>query len=186
MKEMSKRFLSTKEMALVGLFSALIIVGAFLRIPIPYVPISMQVMFTLLCSVMLGAKLGALSVFIYILLGLVGVPVFTQGGGIGYVLVPTFGYIIGFFFQAIVTGKIINIRKEANFWWIFFGCVIGVLVIYAVGVFYFYMINTFYLGKVISAKILLINCFLITLPGDIFSCVVVSLLGVKLTKSRIR
>ena len=52
-----------------------------------------------------GSRLGAISVGIYIILGLIGVPVFTSGGGPGYVLQPTFGYLIGFMVGAYVVGR---------------------------------------------------------------------------------
>lgn len=86
----------TVDLILCALFAALIAVGAFIKIPIPGVPFTLQVLFTTLAGLLLGSRMGAVSVAIYIILGLAGVPIFTGGGGIGYVVYPTFGYLIGF------------------------------------------------------------------------------------------
>lgn len=95
----------TRSMILCALFAALIAAGAFLRIPIPVVPFTLQYLFTMLAGLLLGPRLGATAVGVYIVLGLAGLPVFTQGGGPGYIFQPTFGYIIGFALGAYLTGK---------------------------------------------------------------------------------
>ena len=81
----------TYKMILVALFAALIAVGAFIRIPVPLVPFTMQTFFIVLSGMMLGKKLGAASALVYLAVGLVGFPVFTQGGGQGSIqmLKPT-------------------------------------------------------------------------------------------------
>jgi predicted membrane protein len=76
----------TYKMILVALFAALIAVGAFIRVPVPLVPFTMQTFFVVLAGMLLGKKLGAASALVYLAVGLIGIPVFTQGGGIGYVL----------------------------------------------------------------------------------------------------
>ena len=81
---------------LCAIFTALIAIGAFIRIPVPVVPFTLQFLFTTLAGVLLGSRLGAISVVLYIALGLLGVPVFAEGGGPGYILKPSFGYLPGF------------------------------------------------------------------------------------------
>lgn len=66
--------LELREMVLCALFIALITVGTFIRIPVGTDVYTLQFLFTLLAGLMLGARLGALAVGAYILLGLVGVP----------------------------------------------------------------------------------------------------------------
>ena len=95
-----------RDITMVALFSALVCIGAFIKIPIPALPITMQVFFVLLAGMLLGSKKGALSVLIYMLLGLVGLPIFAAGGGFAYVLKPSFGYIIGFLVAAFAMGRI--------------------------------------------------------------------------------
>ena len=66
------RTAKTKNLILCGLFTSLIVVGAFIRIPIPVVPFTLQLLFTMLAGLLLGGKWGAASVCIYIVLGLMG------------------------------------------------------------------------------------------------------------------
>ena len=72
----------TKSLIYCGLFTALIAVGAFIKIPVPVVPFTLQYLFTMMAGLLLGSKLGALSVTFYMLLGLAGLPIFSEGGGI--------------------------------------------------------------------------------------------------------
>ena len=86
----------TKTLIYCSLFTALIAVGAFIKIPVPVVPFTLQYLFTMLAGLLLGSRKGTLSVVAYMLLGLAGLPIFSEGGGFWYVLKPSFGYIIGF------------------------------------------------------------------------------------------
>ena len=81
----------TKDRILCAMFVALIAIGAFLKIPVPVVPFTLQFLFTTLAGLLLGGKKGCLSVCLYIILGLIGLPIFAQGGGIGYLFQPSFG-----------------------------------------------------------------------------------------------
>ncbi|WP_312461130.1 biotin transporter BioY, partial [Proteiniclasticum sp.] len=96
-------FLTTRELTLLPLFTVLTAVGAFIKIPIGAVPVSLQTVFVLLSALLLGKK-AAISQGVYVLLGLLGLPIFTGGGGIGYVLTPTFGYLMGFIAAAFIVG----------------------------------------------------------------------------------
>lgn len=93
---MEKPMTKTRSLVYCTLFTALIAVGAFIKIPIPVVPFTLQYLFTMLAGILLGSRLGSLSVLAYMILGLIGLPIFSEGGGIGYVFKPSFGYIIGF------------------------------------------------------------------------------------------
>lgn len=85
----------TRTMSLAALFAALTAIGAFLQIPVGITSITLQFLFTSLAGLLLGAKWGALSQLVYVILGLVGLPVFTQGGGPGYLLQPSMGFLLG-------------------------------------------------------------------------------------------
>ena len=91
---------SLRELTFAALFVALIVIGTFVRIPVGGDYYTLQFLFTLLAGLVLGEKLGTLSVTAYVLLGLLGVPVFASGGGLAYLFQPTFGYLIGFILQA--------------------------------------------------------------------------------------
>ena len=102
----SKQKMTTVEIVYCGMFAALMAVGAFIKIMIPLgvfeVTFSLQFFFALLAGFFLGAKRGFTSVLVYLIIGLIGVPVFAHGGGPAYVLKPTFGFLIGFAFAALV------------------------------------------------------------------------------------
>ena len=88
--------LTTREMAQIGLFTALIAAGAYIKINIPVQPFpmhfTMQFLFVLLAGFLLGARRGAICVGIYLAVGLSGIPVFAAGGGPAYLIRPTFGF----------------------------------------------------------------------------------------------
>ena len=76
--------MKTKDIIMTALFTALIAAGAFIRIPVPVCPFTLQFLFTTLAGVLLGSRKGAAAVGVYVILGLAGLPIFTSGGGIGY------------------------------------------------------------------------------------------------------
>ncbi len=156
----------TYHMILCALFAALIAVGAFIRIPVPLVPFTMQTFFVSLSGMLLGKKYGATSVLLYLFIGLVGLPVFTQGGGIGYVLKPSFGYLIGFVLGAFVTGLIARRVQQPSFKRLLVAAFAGLGVIYTCGTAYFYFLSNFYLGTPVGVWTALLYCFLVFIPGD--------------------
>jgi len=99
--------LKSADLALVALFATLTAIGAFIQIPFIPVPLTLQTFFILLSGLLLGARLAALSQFIYMMMGAIGLPVFAGGtSGIGVITGPTGGYIIGFIVGAYVVGLI--------------------------------------------------------------------------------
>ena len=102
------------DMTCCAVFTILIIVGAFIKIPIPVCPFTLQFFFTTMAGVILGPKRGAISVLLYTILGLIGLPIFAEGGGFWYILKPTFGYMIGFIVGSYVTGILINKLKGSK------------------------------------------------------------------------
>lgn len=106
-----------KKMALASLFAAMIAVGAYVKIPIPFspVPITLQVFFIFLAGAMLGSRWGTLSVIVYLLLGIIGLPVFSGGAsGPGILFGPTGGYLISFAVAAFLIGKLSEKRGTSN------------------------------------------------------------------------
>ncbi len=85
--------MKTKDLVLIALFAALTAIGGFLNIPTPTVPFSLQFLFCAYAGVLLGWKKGMISQALYLAVGLSGLPVFAKGGGIGYVLQPSFGFL---------------------------------------------------------------------------------------------
>ena len=156
---------STKNLVLCALFAALTAVGAYIRIPTPLVPLTFQTLFVVLSGLVLGKKFGAISVCVYVIAGLTGLPVFT-----GSALNPTFGYILGFIPGAWLAGYIAEKFKPC-FAVFTLGALAGIAVIYAIGIPYYYLMSKYYLDNEIGARTLLIYFVLMPLPGDIFKSV---------------
>lgn len=123
-------------MVYASLFGALTAAGAFIVIPLPPVPITAQTFFLNVAAILLGGPLGALSQFIYVMLGVAGIPVFAGGkAGLGVLFGPTGGYLIGFIIAAFVIGTVNRMKKDAGVLWHIFSMVIGMAIIYVPGSF---------------------------------------------------
>ena len=107
-------------------------VGAHLRIPLPYVPLTLQTGVVCLAGLWLGPRAGSMSQIVYLLVGLVGFPVFAKGGGPQYVLEPSFGYLVGFVPGALGVGVVAG--HSPSFLRACLAVGVGLLIIYAVGV----------------------------------------------------
>ena len=97
--------LKTNELVICSIFASLTAILTQISIPLPAVPLTMQVFAVALCGLVLGKRLGFISQIIYVLLGTIGLPVFAQfSGGIGIILGPTGGFILSFPIIAFVVG----------------------------------------------------------------------------------
>ena len=121
----------TKSIIYCGLFTALIAVGAFIKIPIPVVPFTLQYLFTMLAGLLLGSRRGSLSVIAYVILGLAGLPIFSEGGGLWYIFKPSFGYLIGFCAGTFLTGYLAEHMKKKTVLHYLAANLAGLLVVYA-------------------------------------------------------
>ncbi len=172
---------TAKDITLISLFVALITIGSKITIPSPIVPFTLQTMFVYLSGMLLGSRLAPMSMIIYILLGLLGLPVFTKGGGLSYVLSPTFGYLIGFIVASYIIGKSVEIMENRIvFWRLMVAMIISLLVLYTIGVTYMYLISTIYLGKPLSLYDAVWYGALLFIPTDVISATLCSILGVKI------
>ena len=171
---------SVKKLVMCGIFAALIGVGAFIQVPIPLVPLTLQDLFVMLAGILLGARYGALSVAIYLFIGLLGFPVFTRGGGITYVLQPTFGFMLGFIPGAYLIGMIAHKDEAPGFKRLFLACMAGIGVIYFFGTAYLYLLNRFYLGNSIAFWPMILACDIQPLPGDIIKSIIAAKVGQQL------
>lgn len=162
--------LKTRDLIICALFTSLIAAGAMMRIPIPMVPFTLQFLFTNLAGLLLGRRLGATSVLTYVLIGLLGVPVFTGGGGIGYVLQPTFGYLIGFILGAWTAGRIVERAGNFAFKTCLTASFVNLAIVYAIGIVYYFIITSFYLKSPMGLGALFFYCFATTVPGDAVLC----------------
>ena len=128
--------MTTKRLIRISYFTMLTVVGGLLKIPVGTIAFTFQCVFVILSAFVLGAKDGAFSQIAYAFIGLVGLPVFANGGGFSYVLQPSFGYIVGFTIGAFTTGKIFNLQKTLSTLKIWLSCIVGLCVIYIIGIVY--------------------------------------------------
>ncbi len=167
--------LTVKEMTTCSLFTALIAVGAFLKIDIPLplytMHFTLQWLFVLMASFLLGSKLAAMSVLEYLLIGLIGFPVFAAGGGPAYIFRPGFGFLLGFFVAAYLMGTISEKYHLNRFGQMLIPATIGLISYYAVGAVYFYIIKNLYVGESVSFALIVVQYCLITILPDFILCV---------------
>lgn len=163
-----------RTMTRVALFATLTAVGAFIRIPLGYSSITLQTFFTAMAGCVLGPWYGALSQLVYVALGLVGLPIFTQGGGIGYLMQPTCGFLIGLIPAAWVIGRIAGRKPEPK--QIVPACLLGYGVLYAIGVPYMALILNTFLGKGMGFSAIMWAGMIPFLPGDMIKILCITLL----------
>lgn len=167
--------MTIRGMIYASLFGAVTAAGAYLIIPFPLVPITLQTLFLNLAAALLGGRLGALSQVIYILLGVIGLPVFAGGkAGIGVLIGPTGGYLIGFVVASYVIGRLIEMKERAGFIWMACSMVFGLVVIYLLGVAQLLIVAKLTLKKAIAVGVL---PFLI---GDALKIILATLIAVKI------
>ena len=172
--------MKVKDLILTALFAALTAIGAFLGFKFVLASITLQFLFTAMAGVLLGRKYGALSQAVYVLIGLVGVPIFALGGGFSYIFQPTFGFLLGLIPCAYVIGKLA--KRPLTFWRTALAMLAGLAVLYAVGVPYLALIANAYLGKGLTFWQVLKNGMLIYLPGDLLKIAFGSFLCVAITR----
>ena len=170
------------SLAFISLFAALTAIGAFIKIPLPYVPFTLQVLFVFLAGSLLGSKRGMQSQLVYVGIGLAGLPVFTQGGGIGYFLQPTFGYLIGYIAGAFVVGWMIERIANPKTYHFIIANLAGLLVVYLIGVPYLYMALNIWMGIPSSWAHVWMIGFVYSIAGDIVISVIAGVLATRLYK----
>lgn len=146
-----------RKLMFCGIFAALTAIGSLLKIPVPGVMIiTLQTFFVFMAGLLLEPKYAFLSQLTYAAIGLIGLPVFSEGGGIAYVLHPSFGFIIGFCVCSPLISLIV--RKPLLEWSLdrkkltplfkaSAGALASVAVLYAIGSLYMFMIYNLYIGE---------------------------------------
>ena len=153
-------------MILSALLAALTAVGALIRIPMPVASFTLQICFTAMAGCLLGSRWGAASQLLYLLLGFLGLPVFTGGGGPAALLHPTGGFLPGMVVMAWVMGKIVE-RRDFGFRNLCIAGCAGLAALYAVGLPWMHLIMTVHLQKTWSVSQTLMGGMLVFLPADL-------------------
>ena len=156
--------MKTKDMTMGAIFVALISIGSKIAIPLDMLGMrfTLQWLFVLLCALIMEKK-SVLVLVVYLLIGLIGLPVFARGGGIWYIMKPTFGFLLGFLFAVFVMSylKCSAINKTMA----------GLTVYYLSGfVYYVFMMNAV-LNNSVGLWLSVINCFTTVVP-DFLLCLI--------------
>lgn len=154
-----------------ALFLALMILSSYIQITLPTpvysMHITMQLFVSIVCGFCLPLRYGLLCMGVYVLMGLMGIPVFASGGGIQYILYPTFGFILGF---VACTGScaILRQRKRPNSMkeYFFIGA-FGLAIYYILGNVYYYFSFPFFLNTHIPLWLSLLNAFFVSIIPDL-------------------
>lgn len=166
-----------QNLCLIGLFTAVIVIMAQISIPIPFgVPLTMQTFAITLAGIILGSKNGALSTFIYMLLGAIGLPVFANfTGGLGSLAGPTGGFILSFPLMAYVIGLGIEYRSKWKGSFIL-GIFLGNSFNFICGILMFCFLtkSSFWIG--------FSTCVLPFIPATILKSILASILGLNIRR----
>lgn len=167
--------ISTRGIVYTSMFATLTAMGALVSIPLQPVPIYLANLFMLMAAALLGGPLGALSQVIYIFMGGLGLPVFAGGkAGLGVLLGPTGGYLIGYVLGAYLIGKLVRLKKAPGFIWIAFSLTAGMAVVYAAG-----FLQLSYVAKLSLEKAFVVGV-LPFLPGDALKIAVAAMVTLKM------
>lgn len=173
--------MKTKDITLIALLLAILIVCSQLAIPIGVVPITLQTFAVLLIGLILPPKQAALTTTLYLIAGLIGFPIFSgASGGFQSILSPSFGFIIGYipasYLTSLLSRQLIH-QKLANVW----ATLAGSVIIYIFGILYFIMVFNFIkqtplpIGQVLSLTLIPF------IPGDILKMILAIIVDKALT-----
>jgi biotin transport system substrate-specific component len=158
----------TKYLALSAVCTALMAVGAYVRFPLPFLAMQFttQVFFLLVTGLILPSAYSTGALAAYVLLGLIGFPVFSQGSGPQTMLTPNFGYLLGFVFSAFVTALLRKRLKGRRFSYLI-PAIAGVFSLYLIALPYVALLASIYQSRPIAFGTLLGSYFIMFLPLDL-------------------
>lgn len=153
---------------LIPLFTALVAAGAFIKIPLGAVPITLQTLFCFLMALLLNPKSSLISISLYLFIGAIGLPIFTTGGGLAALLGPTGGFLLAMLPATVLGSTLASKRRDSILYNV---CVLLLMevVIYVIGVpFLMFKLN-------LSFKAAMIAGCVPFLPGDALKIVIASI-----------
>lgn len=168
--------MSTRQLTLIAVMTAVTCILGPLSLPIGIVPISLTNLAIYFAIYALGGKRGTISYIVYLFIGLVGLPVFSGfSGGFNKLLGPTGGYLIGFAFMAFISGIFID-RFSNKIYMCFFGMVLGTIVTYLFGTAWLSYETKMTFNAALYAGVIPF------IPGDLIKIVIASLIGPQIRK----
>ncbi|MGV2939097.1 biotin transporter BioY [Mesobacillus sp. LC4] len=176
------------DLTLASMFVGLMAIGANITSFVPFmvvggVPITLQTFFAILAGIILGSRLGAISMTVYALVGLVGVPIFARfGAGFSTIISPTFGFILSFILTAYVVGKIVEKNRTLSAFVI--ASLIGLVINYVFGTNWMYFAYKFWAAAPEGFTYKMAWLWMVApLPKDIILAVFAGMMGHRLEKT---
>lgn len=154
----AKRRENLIAMTQIPLFAVLMIICARIGITGSLIPVTLQLPMAILSGLLLGPWKGCAAQGLYLLMGLLGLPVFSGGGGLSYVLMPSFGFLLGFPISAFVAGLcagLIGKNRRSTFGAyaaLFLSAVSAIAICYLTGAGYLYLFSNFFFEGVTEKR----------------------------------
>ncbi|MCK1976325.1 biotin transporter BioY [Jeotgalicoccus huakuii] len=167
--------MKTKQLVQAALFVGLIAIAAQIKIPLGPVPFTLQLPMVILCGLLLGTKTGVVSLIIYTLIGLLGVPVFAGAAGLGAFVSPTFGFILGYIPAVLIFG----LAKEKSFITMFMWTLLGMAVVFLFGTSYF----AFVMGVVLNTPMAFLEILFVTVIPFLIKDIALAIVTVALART---
>lgn len=176
------------DLTLASMFVGLMAIGANITSFVPFmvvggVPITLQTFFAILAGIILSDRLGAISMTVYALVGLVGVPIFARfGAGFSTIISPTFGFILSFILTAYVAGKIVEKNRTLSAFVI--ASLIGLVINYVFGTNWMYFAYKFWATAPEGFTYKMAWLWMVApLPKDIILAVFAGMMGHRLERT---
>jgi biotin transport system substrate-specific component len=160
----------TKTLVYIALMTAITVGLSFVKVPFYPVPFTLQTLAAMLAGILLNRWAGVASQALYLALGLLGLPIFTQGGGLGYVFNPTFGYLL---FLPILTLSVSLFHKKFKV----LGIAVPAVLLLAFGAFYYILLFRIPFESIGKT---LIGFMVVFIPAEVLKSICAYLVGVKL------
>ncbi|RWZ58836.1 biotin transporter BioY [Halobacillus fulvus] len=179
--------LTAYDITLGAMFVALMAVGANITAVAPFlsvfgVPLTLQTFFAILAGLILGSRLGFFAMLTYLILGLIGAPIFAQfSGGLGTLISPTFGFILSYLALAWITGKMVEAKRSFPMY--ISAAVVGLAINYIIGVNWFYGAMNFWIGGEVIPYLVAWQSMLLFLLKDLVLAVTGGVFAHRLEKS---
>lgn len=166
-----------KDLTIMAISLAILIICSKISFNIGIISLTLQTFAVVIISLLLKWKASAIVFITYIVMGLIGLPVFSTGGGFQYVLLPSFGFIIGFLISSLFIGSNIGNTRLLKI----IKSIIGLLIIDSIGLIYMYLILKYYLNSPNANFMYVIEVgFLPFIIKDLISVVLASLIAIRI------
>ena len=164
----NKNFSQLTNFLTIVICSLILILSAKIKVDLYPVPMTLQPLAVLMIAMLCGRYIAVSAVSLYLLEGMVGIPVFAYGGGLPYLLGPTGGFLFGFLFASILIGELADRGWGKSLFKSVFAMLIGLLIIYICGVFQLSILKGFNFAIINGLKPFIV--------GDLYKLVLAALL----------